>query len=95
VVNGDRTLSASNAVDTVSVAYIPGYSGVVGIAAMGTNGNCLLTRIEWGDGAGSQRYGIAPDGAASGCSGVTALTLDQQNDTDRDGGSWSSPVRLS
>jgi len=82
---------------TVSVAWLSGTTAAaVAISGRDTSGNCLLTRVDFGDRASPQRYGVIPadTAAAPPCQGDVAMTLPLVEDLDRAGASWANPTRV-
>lgn len=89
-------LSEGQVGDIAAISWIPGdRSAAVGVAARAANGDCLLSRIDLGDRAGPQRFGVveAADPAQP-CQGETALLLPEVHDPDRAGASWANPTRI-
>lgn len=89
-------LDAGQIGDVASIAWIAGdTSAAVGVAARTAAGECLLSRVDFGDRTGPQRYGIIPaDVPNEPCQGETGLLLPEVSDPDAAGASWANPTRV-
>lgn len=85
------------AAETISVAWIAGRdAAAIAVATRSVSGDCLLTRVDLGDRAGPQRYGLIPTGLAGvpPCQGDVAMSLPFVDDPTRAGASWANPTRI-